>query len=104
MARKILVVEDDRNISDLIRMYLEKEGFEVQTAFDGGTAVEITLTGSVISSLSLRLRTYTATSELSLLLPLPQALTIAAQHPGAELSIGYPDSGASSVSACWLSD
>ena len=27
MARNILVVEDDRNISDLIRMYLEKEGF-----------------------------------------------------------------------------
>lgn len=25
MARNILVVEDDRNISDLIRMYLEKE-------------------------------------------------------------------------------
>ena len=28
MARNILVVEDDRNISDLIRMYLDKEGFE----------------------------------------------------------------------------
>ncbi|MBR2131311.1 MAG: response regulator transcription factor [Oscillospiraceae bacterium] len=41
MARKILVVEDDHNISDLIRMYLEKEGFEVQTAFDGGTAIEL---------------------------------------------------------------
>ena len=40
MARNILVVEADRNISDLIRMYLEKEGFEVTTAFDGGTAVE----------------------------------------------------------------
>ena len=40
MARKILVVEDDHNISDLIRMYLEKEGFEVQTVFDGGSAVE----------------------------------------------------------------
>ena len=40
MGRKILAVEDDRNISDLIRMYLEKEGFEVTTAFDGGTAVE----------------------------------------------------------------
>ena len=26
MARNILVVEDDRNISDLIRMYLDKEG------------------------------------------------------------------------------
>ena len=41
MARKILVVEDDRNISDLIRMYLEKEGVEVQTAFDGGSALEM---------------------------------------------------------------
>ena len=41
MARKILVVEDDHNISDLIRMYLEKEGFEVHAAFDGGTAVEM---------------------------------------------------------------
>jgi len=40
VARKILAVEDDRNISDLIRMYLEKEGFEVTTAFDGGTALE----------------------------------------------------------------
>ena len=33
MARNILVVEDDRNISDLIRMYLEKEGFEVRRLF-----------------------------------------------------------------------
>ena len=40
MARKILVVEDDHNISDLIRMYLDKEGFEVQAVFDGGSAVE----------------------------------------------------------------
>ena len=37
---QILVVEDDRNISDLIRMYLEKEGFEVRIAYDGGKAVE----------------------------------------------------------------
>ena len=41
MARKILVVEDDHNISDLIRMYLDKEGFEVYTAYDGGKAVEL---------------------------------------------------------------
>ena len=41
MARKILVVEDDHNISDLIRMYLEREGFEVHSAFDGGKAVEL---------------------------------------------------------------
>ena len=40
MARNILVVEDDHNISDLIRMYLEKEGFECRVACDGGKAVE----------------------------------------------------------------
>ena len=38
MARNILVVEDDNNISDLIRMYLEKEGFEVKTADRGDDA------------------------------------------------------------------
>ena len=26
---KILVVEDDRNIADLLRLYLEKEGYQV---------------------------------------------------------------------------
>ena len=40
MARNILVVEDDHNISDLIRMYLEKDGFEVRISYDGGKAVE----------------------------------------------------------------
>ena len=44
MARNILVVEDDNNISDLIRMYLDKEGFEVRIAADGGKAVEGRLT------------------------------------------------------------
>ena len=40
MGRNIRVVEDDRNISDLIHMYLVKEGFDVRTAGDGGKAVE----------------------------------------------------------------
>ena len=40
MARNILVVEDDANISDLIRMYLVKEGFDVRIAADGGKALE----------------------------------------------------------------
>ena len=40
MARTVLVVEDDVNIVDLLRMYLEKEGFEVRIATDGGKAVE----------------------------------------------------------------
>ena len=40
MARNILVVEDDNNISNLIKMYLDKEGFDVRLAPDGGKAVE----------------------------------------------------------------
>ena len=40
MGRNILVVEDDHNISDLIQMYLVKEGFDVRIAGDGGRAIE----------------------------------------------------------------
>lgn len=36
---KILVVDDDQNINELIRMYLEKEGYEVISAYDGETAL-----------------------------------------------------------------
>ena len=36
MAISVLIVEDDRNISDLLRLYLEKEGYAVTTAADGG--------------------------------------------------------------------
>ena len=32
---KILVVDDDPNICDLLKMYLEKEGYGVKTANDG---------------------------------------------------------------------
>ena len=34
-AEKILVVDDDNNICELLRLYLEKEGYEVKTAGDG---------------------------------------------------------------------
>ena len=40
MGRNILVVEDDRNICDLIHMYLGKEGCDVRIAGDGGKAIE----------------------------------------------------------------
>lgn len=36
---KILVADDDQNISDLLRMYLEKEGFTVCLASDGEQAL-----------------------------------------------------------------
>lgn len=39
--KKILVVDDDANICELLRLYIEKEGFEVQTAGDGSLALDI---------------------------------------------------------------
>ena len=36
MSISVLIVEDDRNIAELLQMYLEKEGYSVTTAFDGG--------------------------------------------------------------------
>ncbi len=36
MAVSVLVVEDDKNIQELLRLYLEKEGYAVTVADDGG--------------------------------------------------------------------
>ena len=41
MAQKILIVEDEANIAQLLHLYLEKEGYETETAPDGGKAVEL---------------------------------------------------------------
>ena len=41
MAKTILVVEDDRNISELLQLYLQKEGYRVLAAYDGGEAVKV---------------------------------------------------------------
>ncbi len=40
-AGKILVVDDDQNICELLRLYIEKEGFTVYIANDGRSALEI---------------------------------------------------------------
>ena len=40
MAVKVLLVEDDRNISELLQLYLEKEGYAVATAADGRQGLE----------------------------------------------------------------
>ena len=39
MAKKVLVIEDDAHIADLLRLYLEKDGFEVSIAPDGGKGI-----------------------------------------------------------------
>ena len=38
---KILVVDDDQNICELLRLYIEKEGFDVVIANDGRKAIEL---------------------------------------------------------------
>ena len=40
MAISVLIVEDDRNISELLQLYLEKEGYAVTIAADGGKGLE----------------------------------------------------------------
>lgn len=39
--KKILVVDDDKNICELLNLYLKKEGFEVIFAYDGSSAVSV---------------------------------------------------------------
>lgn len=39
MAVSVLVVEDDKNIAELLQLYLEREGYAVTIASDGGQGV-----------------------------------------------------------------
>jgi len=39
--RKILVVDDDHKIVDIVRLYLEKDGYRVLVAYDGLEALEL---------------------------------------------------------------
>ena len=41
MPKKVLIVEDDANIAELLHLYLEKEGFQTQVAKDGGKGIEL---------------------------------------------------------------
>jgi two-component system response regulator ResD len=38
---KILVVDDEKRVVDLVKLYLEKEGFEVDVAYDGQQALDM---------------------------------------------------------------
>lgn len=40
MANKVLIVDDDKNIVNLIKLNFEKEGFETTTAFNGREALD----------------------------------------------------------------
>ena len=71
---------------------------------DGESAAQVTVTDGAVSAMTFRIRQYTAGGNASLLLPLRQALAIAAREEGAELAVGYADGGAGTVSAKWLAE
>lgn len=39
MAKKILVVDDEKQIVDIVKAYLEREGYQVIVAYDGKSAI-----------------------------------------------------------------
>ena len=69
---------------------------------DGEAAAVVTLDGRNIAALEIRPRRYAATDTESLLLPAEQALGLAETRPGAELLLGYQDTGGARVSAQWF--
>ena len=42
--QKVMIVDDDKNICELLRLYFEKEGFKTAIANDGQTALDISKT------------------------------------------------------------
>jgi two-component system OmpR family response regulator/two-component system response regulator CpxR len=44
--RRVLLIDDDRELVEMLRDYLVREGFKVDTAFDGKTGVSAALSGN----------------------------------------------------------
>lgn len=44
-SKKVLIIEDEKSISDIIKFNLKKEGFEADTAYDGQTGLDKALSG-----------------------------------------------------------
>jgi len=93
-----------RQFGDTTTLTFDYQVRGVPIRLSSGNAAEVTLSGTAVSSLSLRFRQYTVTGNNSLLLPLQQAAAIAAQRPGFELTIGYTDNGGNTIGANWLAD
>ena len=47
MSRKILVVDDTRNVQLMLQEYLQNQGFEICLAYDGAEAMEIFHAGGI---------------------------------------------------------
>ncbi len=46
-ARRILIIEDEKSISDIIKFNLSREGYEVDVAYDGRSGLDKALAGDV---------------------------------------------------------
>ncbi len=71
---------------------------------DGQPAASAELTGTVVSSLSLRFRQYTLSEETVPLLPRAQVVAIAQAQQVQSLFIAYLDDGSSQISADWVAN
>ena len=41
MRKRVLVVEDEKDIQDLLQLYLKREGYDVQAARDGEAGLRL---------------------------------------------------------------
>ena len=41
MGKKILIVDDEKKITEVLQAYLEKEGYRTLVAFNGKNAIEM---------------------------------------------------------------
>ena len=98
----LLDIRRSGNVTTLLFDY-QFGGIPIRQA-SGSAAAEVQLIDNRVSALSLQLRQYSAGTDLSLLLPMKQAVAIAARQPGRELLIGYTDNGGDISSAIWLLD
>jgi len=87
--------------SAVVRFDYQVDGTLVADAA-GLPAAEVTVSGSSVAALRLRVRKYEPTEQTGLLLPLRQTLAIAAAYSGAELELRYTDGGGSSLTAGWV--
>jgi len=46
MAKKILVVDDEKKIVDILKAYLERDGYQVITSYDGQSALDLARSNS----------------------------------------------------------
>lgn len=102
-ARIYLEAIQQNGDSTSLRFGYQVGGVPVRLA-NGQSAAVVTLSGTAISSMTLHVRQYAITEHDSLLLPLRQALAIAANTPDTDLSIGYVDRNTDSIKAIWLAD